>query len=62
MTRILTIPILLPIDLTISSRLARRAEQGARPTNPTQIAVEKLTIVSILSLILIQIQYKIMHS
>ena len=25
-----------------SSRIARRAEQGARPANPTQVAVDKL--------------------
>ena len=31
---------------TISSRLALRAEQGARPAIPTQVAVEKLTTVS----------------
>ena len=28
---------------TISSRIARRVEQGARPAIPTQVAVEKLT-------------------
>ena len=28
---------------TISSRIARRAEQEARPAIPTQVAVEKVT-------------------
>ena len=30
------------LQTTISSRIARRAEQGARPVIPTQISVEKL--------------------
>ena len=31
------------LQITMSSRIARRAEQGARPAIPTQVAVEKLT-------------------
>ena len=41
-----------------SSRIARRAEQGARPTIPTQVAVDKLATESYLNVKIKSNQYK----